>query len=362
MSKYKYEVVPIGKCMILPEDSIFFGSGGSNTIIVVTKDFRAYKFFPFYYTKLSTDYKKSIEIEKKKTLNEINIGKNLSKKIIDKGISIHYVKFYGYNSCSNIQKLFSHCPNFIDHLLDKNKDKLCKEYYRRHPIRTLDKEYIVLSMEYCDYPCNQFIEDISKLNTTKIKYYLDIFFFQIYYTLLKTKQVFPWFFHRDLFMRNILGVKTTNPNRYFRYHYKSMIFDVPVGIYVPKISDFGLTNLDDKLHDVKLIKDHWVDFYNITWDVYDGACLGSTSLSNLFDTNSNKLGFIKKYFNTYFNTKRLDMLKKINPNYMNSGWYNTFDKKFSSYINYKEPKYLFKKYFNKIFSYDPTHEIEQEFE
>jgi hypothetical protein len=356
------EPKPIGKCLILPQDEIYFGSGGSNTIIVITKDKRAYKFFPFYFSKLSSDYLKSILSEKKKTLNEINIGKILSKQIVDKGISPHYLKFYGYNICVGIQKLFSKCPNFVDFLLEKNKDKLCKELYKKHPIKDLDKEYFVLSMEYCDYSCLQFIEDISKLNTFKIKYYLDIFFFQIFYTLLKTKQVFPFFFHRDLFMRNILGIKTTKSNRYYRYHYKSMVFDVPVDMFIPKITDYGMANLNEKYHDVKLIKPHWVDFYNITWDIYDGACLGSQSLSKLFESNPNKLSFLKKYFNTYFNVKRLDNLKKLNPNYMNSGWYSVFDKKFSSYINYKEPIYLFKKYFIKIFPYDKLHEIEQEFD
>lgn len=355
-------IKPIGKCIILPDDIIKFGSGGSNTIIVITKKNQAYKFFPFYFNKLSSDYKKAIEIEKKKTLNEINIGKNLSKKIIDRGISPHFVKFYGYNICTGIQKLFAHCPNFIDYMLVKEKDKLCKDFYRKHPIKIPDKEYFVVSMEYCDYSCSQFLEDLSQMNTIKIKYYLDIFFFQIFYTLLKTKQIFPWFFHRDLFIRNILGLKILKSNRYYRYHYKSMIFDVPVDIYLPKISDFGNSNLDDKYHDVKLIKDYRVDFYNITWDIYDGGCLGSNSLTKLFETNKTKLAFIKKYFNTYFNTKRIDNLKKLNPLYMNNVWYSTFDKKFSSYINYKDPDYLLKKYFSKIFPHDVSHQIEQEFD
>lgn len=355
-------IKPIGKCIILPTDIIKFGSGGSNTIIVITSNKQVYKFFPFYYNKLSSDYKRSIDVEKKRTINEINIGKNLSKKIIDKGISPHFVKFYGYNICTNINKLFSHCPNFITHMLQKDKDILCKDLYKKHPIKVPDKQYLVVSMEYCDYSCEQFLQDISKMNISKIKYYLDIFFFQIFYTLLKTKQVFPWFFHRDLFIRNILGIKTDKSNRYYRYHYKSMIFDVPVDMYLPKITDFGNTNLNEKYHDVKLTKDYRADFYNITWDIYDGACLGSSSFTKLVEGNKTKLAFIKKYFNIYFNTKRIDNLKKLNQSYMNSVWYTTFDKKFSTYINYKEPVYLFKKYFSKIFPYDLSHEIEQEFD
>lgn len=355
-------IKPISKCVILPDDVIRFGSGGSKAIIVITKNKQVYKFFPFYLNKLSLDHKKAIEYDKKKTLNEINIGKNLSKKIIDKGISPHFVKFYGYNICSNINKIFAHCPNFIDHMLEKDKNLICKDMYKKYPIWIPDKEYWVVSMEYCDYTCGQFLEDISKLTIAKIKYYLDIFFFQIFYTLLKTKQTFPWFFHRDLFVRNILGLKVTKSNRFYRYHYKSDIFDVPVDMYLPKISDFGNSNLNEKFHDVKLIKDHRIDFYNITWDIYDGGCLGSNSLSKLLESNKVKLAFVKKYFNTYFNTKRVDNLKKLNPTYMNNIWYSTFDKKFSSYINYKDPGYLLKKYFGKIFPYDPTHEIEQEFD
>jgi len=356
------EIKSIGKCIILSEDSIRFGSGGSNTIIVLTKNKQAYKFFPFYYNKLSLDWKKTIEAEKKKTLNEIGIGKSLSKNIIDKGISPHYVKFYGYNICSNIYKLFSHCPKFISYMLEKDKDILCKELYKKHPVKSLDKEYFVLSMEYSDYSCENFIQDISKMHIHKIKYYLDIFFFQIYYTLLKTKQVFPWFFHRDLFIRNILGIRINKSNRYYRYHYKSYIFDVPVDMFLPKISDFGNSNLNEKYYDVNLVKDYRVDFYNITWDIYDGACLGSSSLTMLTKSNSSKLAFIKKYFNTYFNVKRIDNLKKLNPTFMNNVWYSTFDKNFTSYINYKEPVYLLKKYFLKIFPYDSTHQIEKEFD
>jgi hypothetical protein len=354
-------IKPIPKCSIKPDDSIYFGSGGSNTIIVITKDKRAYKFFPFYYNKLSSDYKKAIEAEKKKTINEINIGKSISRNIVDKGITPHYVKFYGYNICTNIKKVFGTCPNFINFMLEKEKSKLCVELYKKHPIKSLDKEYFVLSMEYCNSSCAEFIENISKLGTNKIKYFLDIFFFQIFYTLLKTKEVYPWFFHRDLFMRNILGTKTTKSNRYYRYHYKSLIFDVPVEIFIPKITDFGNSNLNEKFHNVKLIKSHSVDFYNITWDIYDGACLGSKSFTKIFESNPTKLLFIKKYFNTYFNVKRIDGLKKLNPSYMNNGWYSIFDKKFSSYINYKEPVYLFKKYFSKIFPYDSSHEIERVF-
>ena len=358
-------VKPIGKCIILPEDNIYFGSGGSNTIIVVTKDKKTYKFFPFYYNKLSSDNTKLIDADKKKTLREIGIGKNISKNIVDKGITPHYVKFYGYNICTNIQKLFSKCPNFIDFLIGKEKDVLCKELYKKHPIKLLDREYYVLSMEYCNYSSEQFILDISKLSIGKIKYYLDIFFFQIYFTLLKTKQVYPWFFHRDLFMRNILGTKgisDSKSTRFYRYHYKSMVFDVPVDFFMPKITDFGLANLNEKYKSVKLVKDHQVDFFNITWDIYNGACLGSTSLTKLFEQNKTKTEFIKKYFNTYFNIKRLDTIKKLNPNFMNTNWYTLFDRNFSSYINYKEPVYLFKKYFTKIFPYDSTHEIEQEFD
>ena len=293
------------KCIILPEDSVFFGSGGSDSIIVLTKDKKAYKFYPYTFYSLSKNINKNLENQKENSDNEINIGKNLTKNIVDKNISPHFVKFYGFGNCSNIYKLFKKCPKFID-FITKKTTPLCEDYLKGYPIKKYDSEYTVVHMEYCDYSSGKFIEDVSKMKIDKIKYHLDIFFFQIFYTLLSTRKIYPFFYHRDFFMRNILGIEQEPANNYYRYHYNKKIFDVPVSKFMPKINDFGMTNLNEKYSDTTLTKTHNADFFNILYDVYDGGNLGAKSLSELLKKNKTKLDFIKKYFNKFFNVKMID--------------------------------------------------------
>jgi len=182
------------KCLILPSDKLFFRNGSSQAIIVLTKDKKAYKFFPFVYNKYNKDKEHNINNQKIETNNEIKIGKHLSKYIIDRGISPHFVKFYGYNNCSNIKNLFNKCPKYIDFLLNKT-NPICNVLYGKieYPMIEYEKDYVVVSMEYCDYSSSQFIEDISLMSNDNIKYYLDIFFFQIFYTLLSTQKIYPFF-------------------------------------------------------------------------------------------------------------------------------------------------------------------------
>lgn len=351
----------IGKCIILPSDSIFFGSGGSNTIIVLTQDKHAYKFFPIFKWKTSKNKDIDLVDQKNNINNEINIGKYLSKYIVDRGISPHFVKFYGYNNCTNITKLFSKCPKYVDFMLEKKKDPICRNLYKNYPITEYEKDFTVLSMEYCDYSCSQFIKEISSMNILQIKYYLDIFFFQIFYTLLATKKIYPFFYHRDFFMRNILGIRKDKTSRYYRYNYNNKIYDVPVDMYMCKITDYGMSNLNEKYNDCKLLDDNNADFFNILYDVYNGNNLGSNSLTNLLKKKKLKIKFVKKYFNTFFNVEHIEKLKKLDISNMNWNWTNTFDKDFISYIEFKKPEKIMLNYFVKIFEYNSEHEIEQEF-
>ena len=172
---------PISKCVISQDDKIFFGSGGSHTIIVVTKDFHVYKFFPVYF--YEDDLLPNIQVSKQnfQAKREIEIGRILSKYIIDRGISPHYVKFFGYNECDSISKIFKKCPDYISYLKSNKSDKICDEKYKGYPTKMASDEYMVVSMEYCDYSSSKFIEDIAKKSFEKIEYYLDIFLFQIFY-------------------------------------------------------------------------------------------------------------------------------------------------------------------------------------
>ena len=149
-------------------------------------------------------------------------------------------------------------------------------------------------------------------------------------------------------MRNILEIEHEPTNNYYRYHYNKKIFDVPITKFIPKITDFGMTNLNEKYSDTTLTKTHDSDFFNILYDVYDGGNLGAKSLSELLKKNKLKLDFIKKYFNKFFNVKMIDKFKKSNQNVMNWGWTNTFDKDFKDKINFKNPENLMFDYFLKL--------------
>ena len=265
------------KCSIISSDKLLFGNGGGGkAFVVLTKDKNAYKIFPFTYNKYTKSKNFFIDSQKTDTNNEIKIGKHLSKYIIDRGISSHFVKFYGYNDCPNIKNLFKTCPKYVNFLLEKKKNPLCNLYYdNNYPNLEYETDFVVVSMEYCDYSCSKFIENVSLMKNDDIKYYLDIFFFQIFYTILATTKIYPYFYHGDFFMRNILGLKKEVSSRYYRYNYENKIYDIPITSYMPKISDYGFTNLNEKYSATKLVNSHNADLFNILYDVYNGSNIGS---------------------------------------------------------------------------------------
>ena len=87
----------------------------------------------------------------------------------------------------------------------------------------------------------------------------------------------------------------------------------------------------------------------------------SFSLSKLLEKKNSKIKFVQKYFNTFFNTTKIDKLKELNESIMNWNWSKTFDKNFVSYVKFTNPNKIMLEYFSKIFIYDEEHEIEQEF-
>ena len=82
-------------------------------------------------------------------------------------------------------------------------------------------------MEYCDYSCADFINDVSQMSILEMQKCLDIFFFQIIYTILSTQKIYPYFVHGDLFMRNILGLRETDNNNYYTYKFDKNTYYVP---------------------------------------------------------------------------------------------------------------------------------------
>ena len=340
------------KCSIDDTDKILFGDGGSTAIIAITKDKRVYKIFTLYNFTPNIELDKEIKRKEIKVNNEIKIYELLTKKIIDKYISNHLVKYIYSNNCNNAKSLFKKCPkSYVEFmkLAEDKKTKMCTQFFKNHPKQKINNEYKVIEIEHCDYSSADFIRDVSKLPEIEMEKYLDIFFFQIIYTILSIQKVFPYFTHNDLFMRNILGLREKDNQNYYTYKFDNKSYYVPQKKFFPKINDFGLTNLNNEYKDVTLYKSEYKDIYNIIFDVYNGGNLGSKSLYELCKDNPDKLKFLKLYFSNYFNVDIIDEYKTKSKKQMDWDWSNILDDEFLKSIEMKNPSNLLNEYFYNIF-------------
>ncbi len=340
------------KCHIDDSDNIIFGDGGSSAIIVITKEKQVYKIFTLYHYESDIDLQHAIKIKENKVNNEVKIYELLTKKIINKNISKHIVKYINSHKCTDAKSLFSKCPkSYVEFLkiANEQKNKMCRTYFKQYPERILINKYKVIEIEYCNYSCAEFLRDISKMPIIEMEKYLDIFFFQIIYTILSIQNVFPYFTHNDLFIRNILGVREKDNSNYYTYSFNNKKYYVPKKLFFPKINDFGMTNLNSTYKDIKLYKSEYKDIYNIIYDVYDGGNLGSKSLSELCKDDIDKIKFIKTYFSNFFNIDIIDNYKIKSSTNMNRDWNNINDTEFLESIQMKKPTELLSEYFYNIF-------------
>jgi hypothetical protein len=341
------------KCLIEDTDTILFGDGGSSAIIVITKDKRVYKIFTLYNFSLDLELDKQIKDANKRVANEIKIYELITENIVNEKISDHFVKYYDTNTCKDAKSIFKKCPqSYVEFLklAEEQKTKMCTSYYNNYPDKKLNDEYQVVEIEYCDYSCADFVKDVSKLPEIEMEKYLDIFFFQIIHTILSVQKIYPYFIHNDLFIRNILGLREKDNGNYYTYKFNEKIYYVPQKIFYPKINDFGLTNLNDEYKDVKLFQSLYKDIFCIIFDIYNGGNLGSSSLTELCKDNPDKLKFLGRYFDNYFNTKVIDEYKLKSKRNMNWDWNNITDPEFFKSIEMKDPNDLMNNYFYKIFN------------
>ena len=341
------------KCSIDDTDKVLFGDGGSTAIIVITKNKNVFKIFTLYDFTPDIELDKQIKNNNIRVENEIKIYELLTKNIINKNISNHFVQYINSNDCNNAKSLFKKCPKsyveFIK-LAEEQKTKMCNNYFRGYPNRKINDNYKVVQIEYCDYSCADFIKDLSKLPEIEMEKYLDILFFQITHTIISVQKVYPYFTHNDLFMRNILGLREKDNGNYYTYKFNNKTYYIPQKKFFPKINDFGMTNLNNEYKDIKLYKSEYKDIYNIIFDIYNGGNLGSTYLSELSKDNQDKLKFLKTYFSNYYNVDVIDNYKKTSKEQMNWDWNNILDNEFMKSIEMKNPNDLLNNYFHNIFS------------
>jgi hypothetical protein len=234
-------------CTIPKDKKLIFGSGGSKTIIAITKDKKVYKYFPIFLF-LNDNIELLKELKNKFKL-ELEISVELTANIVNKNKSDHIVAIQQVKYCNIIPKsFFSECKSYTDYLLSKNEaPKECMYLYRNYPV-TLNKGMFVGKLEYCDFTLADVIKNIIKKPIDDIKLCLDRIIFQTLFTLEVIKKKYPEFIHGDLFIRNILTKtldnKYADKNYYLRYHLNNTVYDLPYdGVFI-KINDFGNAQLN----------------------------------------------------------------------------------------------------------------------
>ena len=334
------------KCLINDTDKLL--TAGYNSIVIITKNKHVYKMFPIFYSTVMIDTYKNIKMSNDFVKYEIKMFKLITRNIINKNISKHFVKYIGSNKCTDAKLLFDTCsPSYIEFLKleDERRTKLCSLYFQDYQNIALQNKYNVIEIEYCNYSCIEFIKDISSLSIPELDIYLDILFFQIIHTLVSIKKIYPYFQHNDLYMRNILGSKEKDNGNYYRYKYNNKIFFVPQKKFFPKINDFGLSNLTNKYKIFNIYNSEYKDIYNIMMDIYKN---GEFCLTTLCKDDEHKLNFFKSYFSNFFNVDIVDDLFNRLPNEMWSD--NIKDIEFVKYIEFKSPDYLLNNYFYNIYN------------
>ena len=184
-------------CKSIPKNSKkIFGSGGSQTVIIITPKNEVYKFFIVFSRKDNNDTHKKKEM--KDYMREINIQKYLTKNIVDKNISPHIARLKSSILCkSSPSFLFTKCPSFKKLLkTPENKIKLPKEcnyLISGHPVK-VEKGFLIANIEYCPMTLGNVILQLMRKSNKTLKNNLNRLLFQIIYTLAIIQKNIPFLF------------------------------------------------------------------------------------------------------------------------------------------------------------------------
>lgn len=317
----------------IKKKSIVFGSGGSNNIIII-------KTLLNLVIKITPTIKNNLlKKQYNNDLFEINIYKKLTNEFPN--ITPHIVYCYRHYIINDVSIILpSKCLTLDQKLvlgkkkIDENNEHLCmlKNKYNKN---LLDNKLNIITLEYCSTNISNYFESILLMKDNKLKikffiYNLNRIIFQVLFTLAVIQDKYPDFIHNDLFLRNILAIEESkwNNNDYVQYNFNNKSYYLPAnGIYI-KITDFGYSlnilnnnstlvdEINNDVQDLFEIKNPLRDVYTFFYDLYDGANLGSLSLTTIINKYSknkeNKTKLIKILKNEigkYFNYSKVDKYK-----------------------------------------------------
>lgn len=330
--KYKeYKKVKYNLNNIIKENkNIFFGSGGSSNIIIVSdniviKIIPEFKQSPLNKTSSNNDIK------------EIEFYKFFTSEFLKPNITPHIVGYYSDYKIFDIKTLLPNdCLTLDEKLFTKPEDidfiseRLCdlSEKYN-HAILKPEANFVVL--EYCPYNITMFAETIIHQEYYPKYYQLANFIhriiFQFMYTMASIQKKYPNFIHNDMFLRNILGIIEENykDNDYVEYVYDNISYYLLANGFYLKINDFGYSlnvpyitstlELEIKSNPLSSfeISNPKRDVYTFLYDLYNGANFGTKSIMMLINEENNEVkDFIKSQFNKYIDINSIDEIQEHN--------------------------------------------------
>lgn len=142
-----------------------------------------------------------------------------------------------------------------------------------------------------------------------------------------------------MFCRNILAIRNdASPDTYIRYTINKHQYDLPASGLFIKINDFGLSQLTKSN---RSIQNHYLDLFNIIYDVYNGENMGcqsiryiikdygmpigkfpsKTKLDAIHKKQDELLEPVHKYFNRFINVPAIKKAHELNKKWMiDSEW------------------------------------------
>lgn len=309
--------------------NIFFGSGGSDNIIVIINDQEVAKIIPNFNKEPNM---KNIQDN---DIKEIEFYKFFLNKFIKPNITPHIVGYYTNYKLVNITSIFPKKCASIDEklLINPNKmnyvdDRLC-ELKTLYKFNVIKKTADVIILENCGSTIESSIRSI--LNLKKFRYemlehFINRSIFQLIYTLTAIQNMYPTFIHNDLFLRNILGKYENdyNENEYVEYKYKGKSYYMEANGFYLKINDFGYSLMPPIIASKTLYEkiefnptmgmtydDKLKDVFTFLYDYYDGENLGHSSVMELLTTNKENENVKKRFRNIFKKYIDVDMIDKI---------------------------------------------------
>lgn len=323
---------------------IFFGSGGSDNIIIKYNDISVLKIIPNFKKDPNTIQK--MDNDQK----EIQFYKFFTKYFILKNVTPHIVGYYENYKLTDIETIFPKKCLTIDEKLTINPSKidyiddtLCSLKHK-YEHGMINKMADIIVLENCPNSIERYVSQtlsIKKLNhKVFFEIFLDRIIFQLLFTLTAIQNKYPNFIHNDLFLRNILGkyVSEYDEHDYVEYIYDNVSYYFPANGFHIKINDFGYSLMPPVIVSDTLYKqlkfdvthlmsynDNLRDVFTFLYDLYNGQNYGHASIMNIVNGSniSDKksiIKYIRKIFKKYIDVDVIDSISKKNKHVLDHVW------------------------------------------